>query len=114
VSVLAELKVYWFSNTKAAVVGGRTECMAWMWPDTLSSYMKNMASSTAVHNSGLAVENLDQVSDSQLNLTLILLTWRIGRAPNYASNWQMGFNSAFKGLICFERYRVCETSCIRL
>jgi hypothetical protein len=32
-------------------------------------------------------------------LTLILLTWRIGSAINNASNWQMGFNSAFKGLI---------------
>jgi hypothetical protein len=31
-------------------------------------------------------------------LTLILPTWRIWRAPN-ASKWQMGFNSAFKGLI---------------
>jgi hypothetical protein len=25
-------------------------------------------------------------------LTLILLTWRIWRAPNNASKWQMGFN----------------------
>ena len=32
------------------------------------------------------------------SLTLILLTWRIWRAPNNVSNWQMGFNSAFKGL----------------
>ena len=31
-------------------------------------------------------------------LTLILLTWRIWRAPNNASRWQMGFNSVFKGL----------------
>jgi len=31
-------------------------------------------------------------------LTLILLTWRIWWAPNNASEWQMGFNSAFKGL----------------
>jgi len=31
-------------------------------------------------------------------LTLILLTWRIGWAPSNASKWQMGFNSAFKGL----------------
>ena len=34
-----------------------------------------------------------------LKLTLILLTWRIWWAPNNASKWQMGFNSAFKGLI---------------
>jgi hypothetical protein len=32
-------------------------------------------------------------------LTLILLTWRIWWAPNNARKWQMGFNSAFKGLI---------------
>jgi hypothetical protein len=32
------------------------------------------------------------------HLTLILLTWSIGWAPNNASKWQMGFNSAFKGL----------------
>ena len=34
-----------------------------------------------------------------LVLTLILLTWRIWWAPNNASSWQVGFNSAFKGLI---------------
>jgi hypothetical protein len=33
-----------------------------------------------------------------LTLTLILLTFRIWRAPNNASKWYMGFNSAFKGL----------------
>ena len=32
--------------------------------------------------------------------TLILLMWRIWWAPNNASKWQMGFNSAFKVLIC--------------
>ena len=31
-------------------------------------------------------------------LTLTLLTWRIWWAPNNARTWQMGFNSAFKGL----------------
>jgi len=31
-------------------------------------------------------------------LTLILLTWRIWWALNNVSKWQMGFNSAFKGL----------------
>jgi len=34
-------------------------------------------------------------------LTLTLLTWRIWRVPNNASKWQMGFNSAFKGLMDF-------------
>jgi len=32
-------------------------------------------------------------------LTLTLLTWRLWWALNNASRWQMGFNSAFKGLI---------------
>jgi hypothetical protein len=32
-----------------------------------------------------------------LCLTVNLLTWRIWWAPNNASRWQMGFNSAFKG-----------------
>jgi hypothetical protein len=37
--------------------------------------------------------------DTSLNLlTLTLLTWRIWWAPNNVSKWQMGFNSAFKGL----------------
>ena len=36
-----------------------------------------------------------------LDLTLILLTWTIWRAPTNASKWRMGFNSAFKGLIAF-------------
>jgi len=34
----------------------------------------------------------------RITLTLILLTWRIWWAPNNASKWQKGFNSAFKGL----------------
>ena len=32
------------------------------------------------------------------DLTLILLMWRKWWTPNNASKWQMGFNSAFKGL----------------
>jgi len=43
----------------------------------------------------------DRIKGTQLYvptaLTLILLTWRIWSANN-ASRWQMGFNSAFKGL----------------
>jgi len=33
------------------------------------------------------------------DLTLILLMWRKWWTPNNASKWQMGFNSAFKGLM---------------
>jgi len=35
-------------------------------------------------------------NSSLFTLNLILLTWRIWWAPNNASKWQMGFNSAFK------------------
>jgi len=39
------------------------------------------------------------ISSLRVNdLTLILLTWR-KRTPNNARKWQMGFHSAFKGLI---------------
>jgi len=48
--------------------------------------------------SGMNVRPLEFTLCS-LILTLILLTWRIGWAPNNASKWQMGFNSAFKGLM---------------
>ena len=38
---------------------------------------------------------------SSLFLTLILLMWRIGWAPNNANKWQIGYNSAFKGLMSY-------------
>ena len=38
------------------------------------------------------------VTSCTTSLTLNLLKWRIWRAPKNASRWQMGFNSAFKGL----------------
>ena len=37
-------------------------------------------------------------------LTLIPLTWRIWWAPKNGNKWQMGFNSAFKGLSVSGRY----------
>jgi len=33
------------------------------------------------------------------NVTLTLLTWRIGRIPNNASKWQTRFNSEFRGVM---------------
>jgi hypothetical protein len=51
--------------------------------------------------------NLLRVRNTYLNL--ILLTWKIWRAPNNASKWQMGFNSAFKGLNVFPYHRVQHT-----
>jgi hypothetical protein len=46
------------------------------------------------------------ISSLRVNdLTLILLTWGKWWTPNNASKWQMGFNSAFKGLIvCKYKY----------
>jgi hypothetical protein len=42
---------------------------------------------------------LKNAGNSLVTLTLILLTWKIRGAPNNASKWQMGFNSAFKKLV---------------
>ena len=44
----------------------------------------------------------EQGNEASGSLTLILLTCTIWRAPTNASKWRMGFNSAFKGLICGE------------
>ena len=45
------------------------------------------------------------ISSLRVNdLTLILLTWRKWWTPNNASKWQMGFNSAFKGLKSILKY----------
>ena len=44
-------------------------------------------------------------------LTLILLTWRIWWAPNSVSKWQMGFNSAFKGLMSSISDEYCWDCC---
>ena len=42
---------------------------------------------------------IHDISSLRVNdLTLILLTWRKWWTPNNASKWQIGFNSAFKGL----------------
>ena len=42
--------------------------------------------------------------DLTRRLTLIILTWKIWWASNNASRWQMGFNSAFKGLNVLVRW----------
>jgi len=43
-------------------------------------------------------------------LTLILVMWRIWWAPNNASRWQKGFNSAFKRLM-LNRHRDTSVTC---
>ena len=45
------------------------------------------------------------VLDFNESLTPILLTWKIGCAPNNASRWQMGFNLAYKWLIFWTHFR---------
>jgi hypothetical protein len=42
------------------------------------------------------------------NLTLNMLTTTIVAPPSNASKWQMGFNSAFKGLRGMARYCLCD------
>ena len=43
------------------------------------------------------------------HLTITLLTWRIWWTPTIASKWQVGFNSAFKGLsIIVTGYAYCK------
>ena len=46
-------------------------------------------------------------------LTLNPLTWKICWVPNNASRWQVGFNSAFKGLIP-ENHNLLNPSCEKL
>jgi len=46
-------------------------------------------------------------------LTLNPLTWRIWWAPNNASKWQMGFNSAFKGLNQLYMFRATNSPIFR-
>jgi hypothetical protein len=47
-------------------------------------------------------------------LTLILLMWRIWWAPNNASNLQVGFNLAFKGLRKYKYLMTTKMWCTKL
>jgi hypothetical protein len=51
------------------------------------------------HQHELHNPDLNHILKQKIRLTLILLTWWIGWAPNDANKWQTRFNSAFKGLI---------------
>ena len=73
----------------------------------LTSKKTLIFNNTAVINSnltrGMSVQIIPLTSSTKcalamIALTLTLLTWRIWWAPNNASKWRMGFNSAFKGL----------------
>jgi len=78
-------------------------------PDILTTKVRNSSYSTIVlvycpaPNSISVKKSKCWNSNIKSILTLILLTWRIWWAPNNASRWQMGFNSAFKGLIIYFR-----------
>jgi len=47
----------------------------------------------------LTGNRVNHLSQKNIIFNPIPLMWRIWWAPNNASKWQMGFNSAFKGLI---------------
>ena len=55
------------------------------------------------------------LANSGWDLTLILLTWTVWRAPTNASKWRMGFNSAFKGTESSFRHVMvaARPSCVR-
>ena len=69
---------------------------------------KELSKYASYSNLLLTTNNFKQFSI----LTLILLTWRIWWAPNNASRWQMGINSAFKGLnrLIFQRQQYISIS----
>jgi hypothetical protein len=64
----------------------------------LSSTVWHCVFGSAVHDSLKDYDTFIFRAKISWRLTLILLTWRIWWAPNNASKWQIGFNSAFKGL----------------
>jgi len=66
----------------------------------IDHYKMTMDLSTGYYNSKIT-----------LNLTLNSLTWKIWWAPNNASRWQMGFNSAFKGLEVITLHTDIKTTC---
>ena len=77
-------------------------------------------SSKFAHNRGMRCPRFCQPTYSRIKpdrspaLTLILLMWNIGWAPNNTSKWQMGFNSAFNGLketLCSSGFSGLEVMC---
>jgi len=63
-------------------------------------WLRNLFSGAECFHGDMTLANATQTTNHKqpMTLTLILLTWRIWWAPNNSSKWQMGFNSAFKGL----------------
>ena len=73
----------------------RPQGIAWIPMDGLSSSPSSL-SSYIIHGVGPLADPFQ--SHVGLSLTLNPLKWKIRWAPNNASRWQMGLNSAFKGL----------------
>jgi len=63
------------------------------------NYITTPSRLECIYLSNTTISCVRQVHTLHSSLTLTLLTWRIWWAPNNASKWQMGFSSAFKGLI---------------
>ena len=69
-------------------------------PRRFKKRVENDTNWTAVYYSPHSVADTnDWQSHAESHLTLNLLTATIDAPPSNASKWQMGFNSAFKGLI---------------
>jgi hypothetical protein len=111
----------------SAVAGSSTVCClesAWWHTSCTNTSEWNATERTAVTSTGcfnnlqlrditlrnciaILVSELGSITTNSLKTSPILkiylnpypLTWKIWWAPNNASKWQMGFNSAFKGLI---------------
>jgi hypothetical protein len=66
--------------------------------DNLNTTFSQTSEWFQLNSLSLNIRKTHFIQFSSKSLTLILLTWSIGWVPNNASKWQMGFNSAFKGL----------------
>jgi hypothetical protein len=121
------ISVFWFSprprpptpfqNYHTSFILSFDLCLTWYKPQT--NIISHEADSPFCHKIRSS-ENLRLIFRSthlktqhrhfhdNTSLTLILLTWKIRWAPNNASKWQMGFNSASKGLFCTTNFTYTE------
>ena len=86
------------------------------WHINYWSFIRNIKFHSRKHACSIVIHMASKLGYTDLYmclyLTLILLTWRIGWAPNNSSKWQMGFNSAFKRLMgSFIRNNVINLLC---
>jgi len=78
-----------YTNTNCCPYSGQ-------WHHVVSVVTK-VADEYATSAFGVEYGDRKLLQNSGKQLALIVLMWRIWWAPNNASKWQMGFNSAFKG-----------------